>query len=135
MINNEICPSCGEFFKELIPETGWCVECTKESGIEADVGSKLYRRIEAYLAINADEIEHYLLQGLSFNRAIGKLHRNNGRPHCLSCGKLMRRAPRTAVFCRSTPQCRRFSRRYVYLYRERKMTKSEALAIVLEELT
>jgi hypothetical protein len=122
---DEICPSCGKWVSELSEETGFCGECSP----------KVVSQLESYLLANADEIEHYLLQGLSLNQAIDRLHANNGRPRCLVCGHTITRAKRTAVFCRRTKECRRYSRRYVYLYRELGMSKSQALAQVLEELT
>jgi len=125
--NSVVCPNCGDFVDYLIVKTGWCRICSY-------AGSVLVNKLEQYLAANADEIEHYLLQGKSLNKAIDLVHSKNGRPHCLSCGRIMDRAPRNAVFCRATKQCRKFSRRYVYLYREKGMTKHAALAKVLEDL-
>jgi hypothetical protein len=123
----ELCPSCGEFKRELNEVTGFCEGCT-------DDGRKSLT-VEAYLAANADEIEHYLLQGKSVAQAIDLLHGRNGRPICVSCGAVITRGRRTSIFCRKNPDCRRYSRRYVYLYTERGMTKAEALAVVLAELT
>jgi hypothetical protein len=120
-----VCPNCGNYTdRPLNEETGWCVTCSPTATISNN-----------YLANNADEIEHYMEQGHSLNRAIDLLHHENGRPHCLVCGDVIKRARRNAVFCRSKPQCRRYSRRYVYLYRERNLSKSEALSIIFQELT
>lgn len=122
---NSFCPNCGRWVDKLSEETGWCRDCTP-------VAEKELRN---YLEANADEIEHYLLQGKSLSRAIDLVYRKNGRPHCISCGSVISRAPRNAVFCRARPECRRYSRRYVYLYQKKGMSKVEALAKVLEELT
>jgi len=59
----------------------------------------------------------------------------NDRPKCAVCGQVIQRAKRNAIFCRQNKECRRMSRRYVYLYTEKHMSKVEALAIVLSELT
>lgn len=56
-------------------------------------------------------------------------------PKCIVCGEPIRRSRRFAIFCRRHSLCRRYARRYVYLYSERGISKAEALAIVLRELT
>lgn len=124
----EICPNCGEWVSGLNEVTGFCQDCSP------DGDSNLL--VERYLEVNADEIEYYLLQGKSLNQAIDYIHSSNGSyKRCISCGNAMPHAPRNAVFCRAQVQCRRYARRYVYLYSERGMTKAEALAKVLEEIT
>src|SRR5215510_7471105 len=55
-------------------------------------------------------------------------------PFCVVCGGRIERAKRNAIFCRQHKECRRMSRRYVYLYTERNMTKVAALATILNEL-
>src|SRR5262245_15136694 len=92
-------------------------------------------RFEAYLARNADEIEHYIIQGYSFYQSLELLHRTNGRPTCIVCGGTIKRAKRESTFCRQSTECRRYARRYVYLYQSKGLTKTEALAIVFTELT
>jgi hypothetical protein len=125
MTKTEVCPNCGEFVDELDFATGFCYNCSPTNLL-----------VERYLEQHADEIEHYLMQGLSLNKAIDALHASNGRSRtCIVCGSAMPHAPRTAVFCRGKKECRRFARRYVYLYSERGLSKSEALAKVMEEIT
>jgi hypothetical protein len=82
---------------------------------------------------NADHVEYYTTQGCSLNRAI-LLVCDDVRPTCASCGEVIKGARRESVFCRQTYQCKRASRRYVYLYNQKGMSKSEALAQVISEL-
>lgn len=127
MSNDELCPSCGKFVSSLREDTGFCANCSKPYKLS------VYDKAEQFLANNADHIEHYLSTGISFSAAIEKL-RADTKPRCACCGVLIKRAARTAVFCRDKPQCRKASRRYVYYYNERGMTKANALAKVLSDL-
>lgn len=115
----EVCPNCGEF-GDLIDETGWCIDC---SGIQA-------LRISAWLQVNADHIEYHISRGLSFRKAVLRVNADT-RPTCAVCGKPMLRAKRNAIICRRSPECRKVSRRYVYLYSEKGLTKAEALVRAL----
>jgi hypothetical protein len=124
----EFCPNCGNEVNELDDETGFCAECTPNP-------RELYSRVEQYLAANAEELEFYIYHGKSLYQAIDLLHDGNHRPKCLCCGAVIKRAKRTAVFCRQNKECRRYSRKYVYLYTERGLSKSQALAVIMEELT
>jgi hypothetical protein len=127
---DEVCANCGEFTSRLNRQTGWCQNCSTG---EANSLS-LYHKVESFLAANADEIEHYLLQGHTLNQAIDLVHKN-GRKKCLVCGEPILRGHRAAVFCRRTAECRRYSRKYIYLYQEKGLSKPEALAQVMGELT
>jgi hypothetical protein len=121
----ELCPSCGDFVKELNPITGFCSDCSPQS---------VTLNAELWLATNGDAIEHYIAQGNDLSRAIDKVY-NRVRPTCVVCAKPISHAPRTAIFCRRTKECRRYSRRYIYLYTKKGFSKTEALAIVLEQVT
>lgn len=125
------CTSCGNWFPALDEITGWCDQCS--GGINTP--AILALRVERYLLANADEIEHYILQGHSLWKSIDLLHAHESRPKCIVCGEVIKRARREAIFCRNTSECRRYSRRYVYLYREKGMSKAQALAQVLSDLT
>jgi len=134
--SEEVCPNCGRWITgRLEEETGWCSDCSQGVITTQLAATNLFNKVEQYLTANADEIEHYLIQGHSLNASIDLLHHTNGRPKCLVCGSQIYRAKRSAIFCRSTKECRRYSRRYVYLYREKGLSKAEALATVLNELT
>jgi hypothetical protein len=121
---SEICPNCGEFVLELNPITGFCFEC---SPVVASYS------VSSWLATNGDALDHYIAQGNDLARAIDKVY-NRVRPTCVVCAKPISHAPRTAIFCRRTRECRRYSRRYIYLYTRKGLSKTEALAIVLEQL-
>jgi hypothetical protein len=114
-----VCSNCGEFVRQLDYQTGWCDDC---AGIKR----------AAFLEANADHIEHYVLQGFPVTTAIKRVALEV-KPVCAVCGKAMERAKRNAVICRRTEQCRKISRRYVYLYSEKGLSKAEALATVLAE--
>jgi ribosomal protein S16 len=96
-----------------------------------------YHRLESYLASNADELEHYITQGATLNQAVNRLHKssNGNRPTCASCGGVIKRARRSAIFCRQHNYCRRYARRYTYLYQEKGLSKTEALAQIFQEIT
>lgn len=124
-VNSEVCPCCGSFTSELSSETGWCENCSPKSN---------YSRAEGFLSLNADRIEYFLAEGKTFWQALEQLAVREERPICVICGNYIRRAKRTAVFCRKTRECRSYSRKYVYLYTDKKLSKPEALAVILEEL-
>jgi hypothetical protein len=127
--NLEVCPSCGEFAK-LLEMTGWCRECSPTP-------TQIRNRLESYLCLNANELEHYMCTGLSLSKAIDKLHAaaQSNRPTCIVCGGVILRARRTAIFCRQHTECRKYARRYTYLYQNTIRTKAQALAQVFEELS
>lgn len=124
MTNKYCCPNCGEFFSSLNEITGFCGKCTNQTK----------KKVELFLEKYADHIEHYIAQGCALPIAI-KSVRTENQPRCLSCGVVIIRAPRNSVFCRSNKKCRHYSRKYVYLYREKGLSKAEALAQVSVELT
>lgn len=121
---SEFCPNCGNFVSALNDETGWCYNCSPDasSGI-----------ISNWLNTNANHVEHYIAQGNSVTVSIN-IVADNLRPICVVCSEEIPHAKRGSIFCRRHPQCRRFQRRYVYLYSRRGFTKIEALAQILKEL-
>lgn len=147
--NNFLCAECGEFVGKLHSRTGWCLTCTAliknndpnctECGREKDhVGNKgklecTYCNLEGWLADNADHLEHYMTKGHSLSKAIDLL-RLEVRPHCASCGAVMGRTRRNAVFCHRTERCRKAVRKYKYLIYDKNLPPSHALAVVLEQL-
>jgi hypothetical protein len=128
LYEEEVCPSCGKF-AVLDEINGWCEECSPATL------AKAVNRLESYLAKNADEIEHYVAQGLQVYQAIDRLHAPRSRPTCIVCGESIKRASRSSIFCRRTTACRKFARRYIYLYRDKGLSKAEALAKIFEELS
>ena len=123
--NEFVCTNCGAFASELHPNTGWCYTCSPIVTVT---------KVEIALAANADAIEHFTsTSSVTIWEAL-RLAQSD-RPTCVVCGERISRAPRNAIFCRRTQECRRYSRRYVYLYRERGFTKVEALAQIFVELT
>lgn len=130
--NYEFCPCCGKDVEELIETTGWCLHCTTHVSIITGtdyVNSKL----SLSMAANADSIEYYMKLNNSVWQALALARQD--RPVCVVCGERIKRASRTSIFCRVNPECRRYSRRYTYLYRDKNLSKSEALAQILTELT
>src|SRR4051794_28632857 len=105
--NEEYCPNCGKWVNgdEYDYGTGWCRNCSPY----------IYTKIESFLAKNADAIEFYIIQGYNFWQALDKLAKLTA-PTCVVCGNKIRRASRSSIFCRQSATCRKFSRRYVYLY-------------------
>lgn len=121
---NEFCTSCGNWVYQLNTITGFCDDCTNRlPGVN----------VEKWLAEHVEHIEHYERLGLSTYQAIVRV-RADLKPICLSCGAVIKRAPRNAIFCRVNPVCRRYSRKYVYYYQEKEMSKAEALAKILNEI-
>jgi hypothetical protein len=127
---DEVCPRCGDF-AVLMANTGWCEECS--GPINATELNQF--KLEHYLAHNADELEYYIAQGFSLNASVDKLHHSNGRPVCIVCGTTIKRAKRSSIFCRQTDMCRKYARRYIYLYQHKGLSKVEALAQIFSELT
>ena len=123
-----VCPSCGKF-ADLDEMTGWCSECSPATL------QKAFSRLESYLAKNADEIEHYMVQGYSLSQSVDKLHSPQSRPTCIVCGNVIKRASRSSIFCRRTTACKKYARRYIYLYQTKRLSKAEALAKIFEELS
>lgn len=123
---DKLCPECGDFVVALDHITGWCRTCT------ALINRNTRTAIEEFLEVNADFIEHYMLQGNSVNQAIDLMKAEISRFRtCASCGGFIKRGGRHSVFCRKKPQCRKFSRQYVYLYQNKGLSKAEALSQVL----
>lgn len=119
----EWCPNCGEPTSRLNNYTGWCPSCSS---------SDPYAQLEIYLENNADHIEHYMAKGNTVFQAV-LLIRSDTRPSCLTCGDLLSHAPRHSIFCSKRERCRKASNRYRYLYKQKGLSKSEALAKVSEE--
>jgi predicted amidophosphoribosyltransferase len=119
-----VCPNCGKFY-EGETDSGFCEECVP----------KLRDTVEGYLRLNADHLEYYISRGLSVWQAIDAISLGPARPICIVCGNRIKRGKRNAIFCRKYKSCRRYSRRYVYLYREKGMSKTDALAHILSELS
>lgn len=128
-MGDKVCPKCGDFVSRLDKVTGWCAKCAKTI-----TGSNT----ASYLEANADTLEHHITTGQVDNvhQAIDLLAdpRSGYRPSCIVCGSTIKYAPRTSVFCRKNKECRRMSRRYVYLYTKKGMTKAEAFATIMQEL-
>lgn|SRR5215472_228774 len=120
------CPNCGNYTQSLDEYTGWCADCSSPP--------VTFTKIELALAFNAEAIEHYTS---SMNVSVWKALRlaRQDRPRCIVCGREIHRASRTAIFCRRTAECRRYSRRYVYLYTDKGLDKTQALAQIMSELT
>jgi tRNA(Ile2) C34 agmatinyltransferase TiaS len=127
-VPEEFCPNCGDWVDALIRATGWCRKC--------DAANDLLTKTQAerFLEANADHLEHYMLQGSSFDEALSKL-RLDVRPICASCGAVIKRAGRNTVFCRKHERCRMAYRRYDYLYRRKGYSKAQALSQTLEEIS
>lgn len=140
---DEWCPSCGSPAFSLDEETGWCAKCTKVSSTTRCSSCGGYNegtgwlcqhcKLEHFLSSNADRIEHHMNMGLSLSATLQRV-RDEVRPTCIVCQKQIHHAKRGAIFCRRNEICRRYSRRYVYLYTERGNTKAEALAAILSVL-
>lgn len=131
----EFCPKCGKYvetteFNEL---TGWCIECSPANS--STFATANFYKLEHFLKKNADKLEHYIQQGNSIWQALDHVCDPNDRPVCVVCGEVIRYARRNSVFCRKTVQCRKYSRRYVYLYSHKGYSKTVAFAMVLEELS
>lgn len=126
---DELCPECGEFVVHLDRTTGWCITCTTL------INRNTRTAVEEFLYAHADHIEYYILQGKSLNQAIDSLRAEIARFRtCACCGGVIKRGGPNSVFCRKNEKCRQTSRKYVYLYQNKGLTKAQALAQVLEPL-
>lgn len=120
---DEWCPNCGNPSSKLDNYTGWCSDCSRNDP---------YIQLENFLEENANHIEHFMAKGQTLSQALESI-RNDYRPCCLSCGELMPRASKLATFCRKYERCRAIRNRYQYLHKKKNLTKSEALAKVIEQ--
>lgn len=91
-------------------------------------------KMEIALRANAERVEFYVSSANTSVWAALRLAQQDG-PTCIVCGNPMPHASRGALICRKTKECRRISRRYIYLYRERGLSKIEAIAKIMGELT
>lgn len=124
----EICPKCGSYVDNPTTgfnyTTGWCLKCSPHTP-----NTKATERL-------ANHVEHYMvLLGISAYRATILVHAEE-RPTCIVCGQRIKYArPDKTVFCRVNDDCRKWQRRYQYLYQKKGLTKTQALAKVLSEIT
>lgn len=147
---DEYCPSCGNFVRALAEETGWCPDCSQQSGHHYSLRDGTCVRCggtftpdgihivcsscrkEAWLIANADAIEEQLKEGVDYLTAIREV-KTSIRAICLCCGEVIkgRRADRT-YFCREKPACRSAARRLRTLTQN--YSHDEALYLVGREL-
>lgn len=118
-----VCPKCGDFVPTLDRVTGFCGPCSTAST----------NGVELWLAINANAIEHYMVQGNTLPQAITYAS-VRARPTCVVCSEPIKHARKDAVFCKRHHRCRTLRRRYIYLYSNKGLTKTEALASILNQL-
>lgn len=121
-----LCPSCGQWTFWLDENSGFCGGCAELDPFCTQCGRKyepdaftkdicIDCKKKNWLIKNADAIEAYMMQGLSFSRAQQEVYKDN-RPDCLCCGQPMKGAKNGALFCSKTPQCIRARRRFRTLY-------------------
>lgn len=142
MLTQEFCPSCGHD-AILIERTGFCSDCSGESGccISCGVGlpqtyshalCRSCRRVQ-WLIDNADKLDRYIGLGFGSNISIELVRREiHEKINCLSCGDFVR-DPRT-FFCTRTVRCRQVKNRYKYLHYHKGVKKKLALETALREL-
>lgn len=119
MIEDDICPNCGELVPTLNPRTGWCAECSGDNnhcehcGKEKDRIGKYCRSCvdEVWFKTHADEIESYLIKGWDLAKAI-EFVKSDLRPTCIICKQPIPRAPKNSLFCERNSKCRRAKRSY-----------------------
>lgn len=138
-MNDYYCPSCGGWVDSLDENTGWCVGCTPTSHpgsrscftcnkrIPSHYNHRLCSRCKAeeWLAQHADSIELYMMVGWSFATAKQQVI-NDIRPNCVICDTPISGGNADSIFCTIHKTCRTAQRRY-RLYREKGMTKDEAV--------
>jgi hypothetical protein len=131
--NTDLCPKCGNFTDSLDEVTGWCSCCASSNGSAAN--KHVSTKIELAFAANANAVEFYVstsTERISVWQALTLARQD--RPRCLVCGNELHRASRSAIFCRKSKECRYYSRRYVYLYTNKGLDKTQALAQIMNEL-
>lgn len=135
------CPSCGEDAR-LVQSTGWCPTCTlaTEPGTllcacGAFFNKKAHRskcwdcRREDWLTKHADEIEHYIIRGLSVSAAIKQVQKDI-RPACKMCKEPIKGGKEGDRFCRTNSKCEKASDSYSAL-RKTGLAPDVALAIAI----
>jgi DNA-directed RNA polymerase subunit RPC12/RpoP len=127
-LDTYVCSNCGDLVEELDEFTGFCTACSPPR-------NKTESNAHEWLAKNANHIEFYMSLGNSVSVAIDRVYEDL-RPVCLVCGRTISHAsPGRVIFCRRTKICRRYARRYTYLYQDKGLSKSEALAQIVRELS
>lgn len=139
-MQEEICPSCGNFTSFLVEVTGFCQECSHYVGRcilcgQNNPGKHLLcrrHRRELWLTKNADAIERYMLLGLSFQDAKERVKKDNGTKYdCLCCGG---HTKSNTIFCTKTAKCRAARERLRYMTNKKGVTHELALKTIMENL-
>lgn len=141
----EFCINCTRWVDYLLPNTGWCKECSgvTENTKQVCVRCKsVFRTSEGAFICDsckqvewANEVEQLMVIGrLSYNKAKSLVAKNN-QATCLCCGEVMPRATKGRhLFCKSHQKCKSASRRVKHLRLAHYMTHEEALTQVLKEV-
>lgn len=135
------CPSCGKDAK-LVESTGWCPTCTLATDPNLRLCScgqffsrKAHRskcwdcRREEWLSRHADEIEKYLIDGLTLTQSI-KMVQRDIRPTCHRCNQPIKGGKQGDRFCRRNDECEKASDNYSAL-RKSGLGPDVALAIAI----
>jgi hypothetical protein len=133
------CPSCGGDSR-LVESTGWCPSCTLATDPLLRLCScgqffsrKAHRskcwdcRREEWLTRHADEIEKYMLTGLTASKAVKRVQKDI-RPVCHKCGNAIKGGKQGDRFCRTNDGCEKASDNYSAL-RKTGLGPDVALAI------
>lgn len=156
VVDEFVCPSCGNFVRDINDETGWCLTCSPPScsrchgGIHTDgrngatyvsdseviwkSGRWLCRKCirELWVEHNADRIEEFMLIGLSYHQAVRRV-KNENRAVCVVCSSpIPGRHRAQTLFCKRTKACRTAKSKYLWKINHYGMSPEDALEEVLQ---
>jgi hypothetical protein len=142
VIENEICPNCGNDSR-LEEATGWCKSCSDAHRGVSVVCSRCNKprysdpcsscKEDEWLERNADAIERYIIAGLPYKEAKRRV-KNEQAPICLSCGDRIL-GTTEAYFCKKRPECKRAKRIYRHKRDYYRLSVQEALTETIKQLT
>ena len=122
-----LCPKCGLFVDSLDDLTGWCASCTARISRTTVTGFATIASYSSAIGFFIATENVSVWEALTLTR--------QDRPRCIVCGDELHRSRRYAIFCHKKKECRRYSRRYVYLYTKKDLDKTQALAQIMDELS
>jgi hypothetical protein len=116
----KVCPSCGRL-RELNEFSGFCLTCSRGTcttcgrTFEPDHAYRkvcLYCRNEQWYEKYADQLESFLLIGLTLDKVKALISRDYAA-RCSCCGEVIKgRASNVTLFCTKYARCRTTKRRY-----------------------
>ena len=147
-IEEEYCPSCGQFVDSLNDNTGWCnlcsgvtpcLRCNKPLVDRAvSDNEKLCNSCKyiVWLETNADAIDRTMAEYCVSAAQAKRIVLQQNRPICLSCHNPIKGGTKGRhIFCTKTAECRKAQNAYRYYYNYKRLPQDEAIQKALYAAT